>query len=83
MQWRNPEIQFEDLLGAEDLSDSRIELLMPLNLPARSDKRLTERILFELDLPSLKEISKTKRRKLNEFEAKHEMHFVCTLKDEA
>lgn len=56
---------------------------MPLNLPAKNDKRLTERILFELDLPSLKEISKIKRRKLNDFETKQEMNFVCMLKDEA
>ena len=54
----NPEISFDDVFESEndEASDSRIELLMPLVLPSKTDRSSKEQILFELGLPSLKEI---------------------------
>ena len=80
----NPEISFDDVFESEndEASDSRIELLMPLVLPSKTDRSSKEQILFELGLPSLKEIRQNKRRKLN-FEKGHEMSFVCVLEDKS
>ena len=56
---------------------------MPLFLPLRGDNRGTkEEVIFELGLPTLQEIAKTKRRKLNSHH-KQEVSFVCMLEDKA
>ena len=57
-------------------------MLMPLNLPSKADRSTKEQVLFELGLPSLAEISRNKRRKLN-FERGQEINFVCELEDKS
>lgn len=53
-----------------------------MNIPMSRGER-TARIGFELTLPSLNEISKVKRRRLNQFETKQDMNFTCMVKNDA
>lgn len=55
---------------------------MPLFLPSRDGRGTKEEVIFELGLPSLQEIAKCKRRKLNT-RSREDVSFVCMLEDKA
>ena len=58
---------------------------MPLFFPVRSSHNRgisREEVIFELGLPSLDEIVKSKRRRLDG-PGKQDSHFVCVLEDKA
>ncbi len=44
--------------------NEKIELLMQLNLPAKRDRNSREAVMFELGLPSVREIRTSKRRRV-------------------
>lgn len=72
----------EDLYGETQYDTSPIELTMPLFLPSRTGRGNKEEVIFEIGLPSINDIVKAKRRKLDATD-KQDTNFVCMLEDKA